>query len=76
MRAVFDHQDGDIDIELYDAANNLLRSADSVTDNETIYLSDIAGGSYYYLKVYQYGESSFQEYSIDCSFQLRLVQKA
>ena len=68
LSALFDHQDGDIDIELYDSSGDLIRSSESSTDNELIYLSDITGGSYYYLKVYQYGESNFQEYSIDYSF--------
>ena len=42
ITSVFDHQEGDIDIEIYDANNTLLRSSNSVTDDETIYLSDIA----------------------------------
>ncbi|MDA9854578.1 clostripain-related cysteine peptidase [bacterium] len=68
ISALFDHQDGDIDIELYDSSGNLIRSSESSTDNEMIYLSDIAGGYYYYLKVYPYGENNFQEYSLDYSF--------
>ena len=65
---MFDHQDGDIDIELYDDGGTLLRSSTTVTDNETIYLSDIEGGSYYYMRVAAYGDTAFQEYSLDYSF--------
>ena len=68
VSAVFDHQDGDIDVEFYDDTNTLLRSSTSVTDNETIYLSDIEGGSYYYMRVSAYGDTAFQGYSLEYSF--------
>ena len=65
---LFDHQDGDIDIELYDAQYNILRSSVSSTDNERISLADIDGDAYYYLRVYQFGAPSYQEYSLDYAF--------
>ena len=74
VSALFDHSDGDIDIELYDADYNLLRSATSVTDNETIYLSDIDGGAYYYLRIAAYGDTTFQEYSLDYAFPIEVSE--
>ena len=68
VSVLFDHQDGDIDIEFYDDNGVLLRSSSSVTDNETIYLSDIEGGSYYYMRVFAYGDVDFQEYEIEYAF--------
>ncbi|MDB9862585.1 clostripain-related cysteine peptidase [Litorivicinus sp.] len=67
VSVLFDHSDGDIDLELYDADRNLLRSGTSVTDNETIYLSDIDSGQYY-LRILSYGDTNFQEYSLDYAF--------
>ena len=75
ITSVFDHQEGDIDIEIYDANNTLLRSSNSVTDDETIYLSDIAGDEYYYVRVFSYyGDTDFQQYSIDYSFPVEVSE--
>ena len=74
IRAIFDHQDGDIDIELYDSNATLIRSATSVTDNETIYLSDIAGDAQYYLRVLSYGGTDYQEYSIEYTFPIEATE--
>ena len=74
ISAMFDHQDGDIDIELYDHNGTLLRSSKSATDNETIYLSDIEGGSYYYMRIFAYGDTAFQEYSLDYAFPVEVSE--
>ena len=74
IRAVFDHQQGDIDIALYNDQNTQLRSARSVTDNEIIYLSDIEGGSYYYVKVESYSGTAFQQYSLEYAFPIEVSE--
>ncbi|MDA8817387.1 cadherin domain-containing protein, partial [Planktomarina sp.] len=74
ISAMFDHQDGDIDIELYNNNGSLLRSSKSATDNETIYLSDIEGGSYYYMRIFAYGDTAFQEYSLDYAFPVEVSE--
>ena len=52
----------------------LLRSSKSATDNETIYLSDIEGGSYYYMRIFAYGDTAFQEYSLDYAFPVEVSE--
>ncbi|WP_417375461.1 hypothetical protein [Gimesia maris] len=57
ISALFSHQEGDLDMTLYDQNLGVVASAASVTDNELI--SDfIMGGQTYYLKVYSNGLSS------------------
>jgi hypothetical protein len=51
----FSHQDGDIDLKLYDdTGTNLLFSSTGMTDSETIAISSIEE-SYYLINVYGYG---------------------
>ncbi|MDC0162006.1 clostripain-related cysteine peptidase, partial [Paracoccaceae bacterium] len=67
LTANFDHQDGDINIELYDSLNNLVRSSNSLSDNETIYFSDLGIGDYY-LRVYSHSNTVIQNYTLNYSF--------
>lgn len=63
----FDHQDGDVDFGLYDSQGNFLRNATSITDNETIYLSDLSNDTYYF-RIYGVALDGIQEYDIEYSF--------
>ena len=47
--ASFAHAEGDIDLQVYDSAGNLLDSAVSVTDNETVSWTATSFGYYYLL---------------------------
>ena len=67
LTANFDHQDGDIDIELYDSLNNLVRSSNSLSDNETLHFSDLEIGDYS-LRVYSHSNTEIQNYTLNYSF--------
>ncbi|MFM6204065.1 clostripain-related cysteine peptidase, partial [Planktothrix sp.] len=50
----FTHKDGDLDLELLDAAGNIVQSSNGVGNGESINLDDLEGGTYY-AKVWGYG---------------------
>lgn len=56
VELTFTHAEGDIDLALYDAGENLLADSTSVNDNENIELSLPQTAANYYLKVY-YGDA-------------------
>ena len=53
----FAHSLGDLDLRLYDEAENSLSSSTSVTDDERISLDGLAAGTYY-ARVYGYGSAT------------------
>jgi subtilisin family serine protease/subtilisin-like proprotein convertase family protein len=60
---LFRNADGDIDVELYDAARTLLRSSASATDNERV-VWNVSAGATYFLRVYGYNGTTNRNYSI------------
>ena len=54
VEAFFAHADGDVDLELFDEANELLGESHAMTDGERIDVTVTAGRTYY-LKAYTYG---------------------
>ena len=59
----FDGLQGDLDIELYNSANQLIDYSDGIEGAEAIALSGLTAGTYYYLKVYGYNQSA-SDYSL------------
>jgi len=66
INCIFSHVDGDIDIELLDAAGNVIGAGDSGDDNEIlvyVHSSDLSSTTYY-IKVYIYGEDPPTTYDL------------
>ena len=67
----FDHNVGDIDIDIYDPNQNWISSSQTVTDQEKVYFSDWSEGEYF-LNVYQYSSENentgIQSYEINHDF--------
>jgi clostripain len=69
----FNHTAGDLDLELYNNAGQLLKSSTGIANSHTVDLKDLAAGSYA-LKVLGYGGATNSAYSL--SIQAPFVQKA
>jgi hypothetical protein len=56
VKILFSHSLGDLELQLYDAEGNALRSAESITNDERISLDGLAAGRYY-VAVWGYGDA-------------------
>ncbi|MEX2140126.1 MAG: S8 family serine peptidase [Pirellulales bacterium] len=61
---LFSHDDGDLDVDFYDANRTLLRSSASTDDRERI-VSLVTAGQTYYLQVYGYDGETNPNYSLE-----------
>jgi len=59
----FEHSLGDIDVQLYDANENFLRSSGSVSNSENISLQGLLPGQYY-VKVFGYAGNTNPQYQL------------
>ncbi|MFM6199580.1 MAG: hypothetical protein ACKPE1_10630, partial [Dolichospermum sp.] len=59
----FEHDQGDIDFELYDATGTQLDYSNYVTNSEEISLDGLVAGDYY-LRVFGYNNATNPEYSL------------
>jgi hypothetical protein len=63
VTATFDHDDGDVDLFLYDAAQGELDSSDGTDNSETVSASVVAGQAYY-IRVVGYGGAINPDYDL------------
>jgi hypothetical protein len=63
VSATFTHAQGDIDLRLYDVNGTLLRTSDSVTNEERISLNGLAAGTYF-VQVYGYQGATNPNYTL------------
>lgn len=66
VRAEFSHDDGDIDIDLYDANFNFVRASRSITDNENVFTS-LSGSNLNTIYVLVYFANAGNEYDLTWS---------
>lgn len=59
----FAHGQGDLELELYDASENLLKRSSSVNNSETVSLQNLPAGTYR-LRVYGFGGDTNPDYSL------------
>ncbi|WP_017715519.1 pre-peptidase C-terminal domain-containing protein [Kamptonema formosum] len=60
----FDHFQGDLDLELYDASGNFIGGSSTTGDSETVSLEGLAPGTYY-AKVHGYAGAENPNYSLN-----------
>ncbi len=60
VEAFFTHADGDVDLELFDGAKELLGESHAMTDGERIDVT-VSAGRTYYLKAYTYGAGANEQ---------------
>jgi hypothetical protein len=59
----FQHAQGDLDLELYNASGTRLRTSQSIASSETVSLGGLAAGTYY-VRVYGYRGATNPNYSL------------
>ncbi|RIK77373.1 MAG: hypothetical protein DCC68_17415 [Planctomycetota bacterium] len=59
----FVHEQGDLDIELLDAAKNVVATSNSTDDGERI-VREVAAGEVYYLRVFEFGGGVSPDYDL------------
>ena len=62
-RINFNHNQGDLDIKLYDMNGNEIDSSTGVTGEEEISLAGLSGGDYY-LEIYGYNQAENRDYTL------------
>ena len=66
LRVTFNHSIGDIDLELRDASENIVRSGGSSTNNEVITIDQLDPGRYY-IELFGFGGQIENSYTINLS---------
>jgi hypothetical protein len=59
----FSHAAGDLDLQLYDASGNLIRSSGGTTDTETVSLESLVGDTFY-IHVFGYNGATNPDYDL------------